>query len=280
MSLARGRIAVEAPSALGALVVGSFLIGAAALGCSGGSGLPDAAVADAPPPTGRFSVGWTIADGERVLTCDEVGALVMSVEVTSPSLGAGYVEAFTCGTGTGTSRFLPVGVYDLAFELVGRSGSLGILPDQRVVVTEDDVVPAAALRYPVKAQGQVDGRLFAGATANCAATGGAQITALSLVMERQGGACVPTTFAIGAGATNPATTYTSTCAATPPTAPCIERDQAITATVGSGSYVVRVRGAVGAAPCWSADQLADVPPAERTLRVDVGLTYFKGPGCP
>jgi hypothetical protein len=256
-------------------------MGASVLGCSGGSGLPDAAVADAPPPTGRFSVGWTIADGDRVLSCDDVGALVMSVEVTSPSLGAGYVEAFTCGTGTGTSRFLPVGVYDLAFELIGRSGTLGIRPDQRLVVTEDDVVPAVALRYPVNAQGRVDGRLLAGATANCSAAGGAQITAMSLVMERQGGACVPTAFTIGAGATNPATTYMSTCAPTPPTTLCIERDQAITATIGSGPYVVRVRGAVGAAPCWSADQLADVPPVDRTLRVDVGLTYLKGtPGCP
>lgn len=226
-------------------------------------------------------MAWTIADGASVLSCDEVGALVMTVEVTSPSLGAGYVEAFTCGAGTGTSKFLPVGVYDLAFELVGRSGSLGILPDQRLVVTEDDVVPAVALRYPVKAQGQLDGRLFAGPTANCAGAGGSQITAVSLVMERQGGACVPTTFTIGANATNLASTYTSTCAATPPTTTCIERDQAVTATVGSGTYVIRVRGAVGAAPCWFADQLADVPPAERTLRVDVGLTYLQGtPGCP
>lgn len=258
-----------------------MLTGAFALGCSGGTGLPDAPPSDGPPAMGRFSVGWTIADGERVLTCDEVGALVVTVVVTSPTIGGGFVEAFTCGPGAATSKFLPVGVYDLSFELVGRSGSLGFLPTQRLVLTEDNTVAAAALRFPVKANGIIDARLFAGSTGNCAGADGARISAVSLVLEKQGGPCVPTTFTIGAGATNPATTYVSTCAPTPPTTACIDRDQQITATVGSGSYVVRVRGTVGALLCWSADQLADVPPAERTLRVDVGLTSLKGtPSCP
>ncbi len=271
------RIASRALSASLSLSL-SALVGALALGCSGGTGLPDAAPSDGPPATGRFSVSWTIADGERVLTCEDVGALVMTVQVTSPSLGGGFVEAFSCGQGTSTSKFLPTGVYDLAFELVGRSGSLGTLPFQRVMVTEDNTVAAEPLRFPIKAQGAIDGRLIAGGAKNC--EGAAAITAMSLVLEK-GGACVPTTFDIAAGGTLPASTYTSTCAQPTPTTVCIERDQKITATVGSGSYVVRVRGAVGAAPCWSADQLADVPPADRTLRVDVGLTYLKNPpSCP
>jgi hypothetical protein len=272
------------------IVPSSVLLAAAiaVAGCSGGSGFPDAGPTDAPPPTGKFSVAWTIADGARALTCEEVGGLVVSIEVTSPAIGGGFVEAFTCGLGNNQSRAVPVGVYDLTFELVGRSGSLGILPAQRVTVSADAVTPVAALQFPVRAQGLIDSRLIAGATSNCAAApGGADIAAMTLQLERQGGACVPTTFAIGAGATRPAFTYESTCATPTPTAVCIERDQAITATVASGTYVVRARGLVGLGPvpppaqCWTADQLVDVPPEQRTLRVDIGLTYLKSAaGCP
>lgn len=277
MSLARCRIVSRA----------SFIaLAIAVAACSGGSGFPDAGEMDAPPPKGKFSVAWAIADEGRALTCDEVGGLVVSIEVTSPAIGGGFVEAFTCGLGTNQSRDLPVGLYDLNFELVGRSGSLGILPSQRVMVSPDAVTTVPALLFPVRAQGLVDSRLFAGDTANCA-TPGASISAMSLVLERQGGACVPTTFTIGANATRAAFTYESTCATPPPAAACIERDQAITATVASGTYVVRARGVVGIGPvpppaqCWSADQLVDVPPEQRTIRVDVGLTYLKGAaGCP
>lgn len=279
MSLARCRITLGQ----------AFLAAALALAaCSGGSGFPDAGETDAPPPTGKFSVAWTIADGARMLTCDEVGGLVVSIEVTSPALGGGFVEAFTCGLGTNESRAVPVGLYDLSFELVGRSGSLGTLPVQRVMVSADSVTPVAPLHFPVRAQGLVDARLVAGATSNCAvAPNGADIATMTLQLERQGGACVPTTFTIGAGATRPAFTYDSTCATPAPTAVCIERDQPITATVASGTYVVRARGVVGLGPvpppaqCWTADQLVDVPPEQRTLRVDVGMTYLKGAsGCP
>jgi hypothetical protein len=259
---------------------------AAAAGCSGGSGFPDAGPGDAPPPTGKFSVAWSIADGARAVTCDEVGGLVVSVEVTSPALNGGFVEAFTCGLGTNTSRDLPVGLYDLSFELVGRSGTLGTLLVQRVMVTADAVTPTADLLFPVKAEGLLDTRLVAGPTANCA-TPGANMATMSIVLERQGGACVPTTFTIGAGAGRAGFQYASTCATPTPTAVCIERDQTITATVGSGSYVVRARGFVGLGPvpppaqCWTTDQLIDVPPEQRTLRLDIGMTYLKGiAGCP
>jgi hypothetical protein len=236
------------------------------LGCSGGSGFPDAGPSDAPPASARFSVTWSIADGGRTLTCDDIGALVVAVEVSGPDIGGGYVEAFTCVGAIGTSKALPAGTYDLAFELVGRSGTLGTLASQRVSLRDNQVVEAAPIRFPVVASGTVVG---------------ANIAAMTLLLEKQGGACVPTTFEIGAGANHPASTYVSTCAIPTPVAPCIERDQPVTAIAGSGEHVLRVRGAVGAATCWSADQLTDVPPARRTLRVDVGLTSLKGTaGCP
>jgi hypothetical protein len=261
------------PSLLG---VSALALGLA--GCSGGSGFPDAPVVE-PPATGRFSVDWTIADGDRVLPCAEVGGVLVSVIATSPDQGGGYVEAFSCGAGTGISRALPVGRYDLSFELKGRSGALVGLPFQQVTITADSVTPAPPQRFPVRAEGMIDARLVAGATANCVA-GGGKITAMSLVLERQGGACVPAAFTI-ATATGPVV-YNSTCPpAAPAVGPCIERNQAVSATLGSGGYVIRVRGDEGAAQCWIADQLEDVPPQQRTVRVDIGLTYLKGiAGCP
>ncbi len=249
-------------------------IGAA---CSGGSGFPDAAV-EQPPQLGRFSVSWTIADGERALTCNEVGALVISTSATSADFGNGYSDAFTCGSGTAVSRALRAGLYDISFELKAPGGSLGTVMATGVRITADAVTTTPPLRFPVTARGSIESRLIAGvATSNCGPAG-ANISAMSLVLEK-GGVCVPATFTIGAGATAPAATYDSTCA-TPPPAPCIERDQAVTATVGSGSYVLRLRGNVGTAPCWAADQLVDVPAAERLLRVDVGLAYLTGANCP
>jgi hypothetical protein len=264
---------------LGGLLWGGLLAG---LGCSGGSGLPQEQKVDAPPAMGRFSVAWTIADGARALTCDEVGALFVSVEVVATNSGGGYVEAFTCDGKMGTSKQLLTGDYDLAFEMRGRSGSLGVLASQRVKVTSDAVTAAAPLMFPVVASGLLDSKLLAGSTSNCGpGPTGSNIASMTLVMEKQGGPCVPTTFTIGAGATRPAATYVSTCATPTPAAPCIERDQAVTATIGSGPYVIRARGVVGAALCWTADQLLDVPPERRTAAVDVSLAYLKGTaGCP
>jgi hypothetical protein len=261
------------------LLLGGLLAG---LGCSGGSGLPQGPQVDAPPATGRFSVAWTIGDGARALVCDDVGALFVSVDVVGTNSGGGYVEVFTCDGKTGTSKPLPIGDYDLAFELRGRSGSLGQLASQRVKVTTDQVTAAAPLMFPVVATGLLDSKVFAGATSNCGpGPNGSNIASMTLVLEKQGGPCVPTTFAIAAGANRVAVTYVSTCATPTPVAPCIERDQAVTATLGSGPYVIRVRGTVGVAACWTADQLLDVPPERRTATVDVSLAYLKGAaGCP
>lgn len=247
--------------------------------CSSGTGLPDAGAPDAAPPTGRFSVAWTLRDGDRVLTCADVGATLLTVEVTGPDVSIGYVEAFTCGIGEGTSKALPPGVYDLAFELVGKSGTLSTPASQRVTITRNGVIAAAPLAISLAATGTLNARLLAGAVSNCAANG-ANLSAMSIVLEKNG-TCVPATFTIAAAGGRPGGTYTSTCAVTTPTTGCIERDQAVTTTVGSGTYTVRVRGLVGANPCWSAAQLADLPPLGRTLMADIGLTYLQGTtGCP
>lgn len=247
--------------------------------CSSGTGLPDAGAPDAAPATGRFSVAWTMQDGGRALTCADVGGTLLTVEVTGPEVSIGYVEAFTCSAGTGTSKALPPGVYDLAFELVGKSGTLARPASQRVTVTGNGVVEAAPLAMTLAATGTLSTRLVAGAVANCAANG-ANLSAMSIVLEKDG-VCVPATFTIAAAGGRPGGTYTSTCAIVTPTTACIERDQTVTTTVASGAYTVKVRGLVGASPCWLAAQLADIPPLARTLMADIGLAYQMGTtGCP
>jgi hypothetical protein len=99
----------------------------------------------------QFSVAWTLVSGTTTVTCDQARALVVSVEVTSPNLGSGFVEAFSCGNGSGTSRKVAPGTYDLAFELIGSGGSLGTLPSQRLQLRGGEVQAAAALRFPVPA---------------------------------------------------------------------------------------------------------------------------------
>lgn len=247
--------------------------------CSSGTGLPDAGAPDAAPSTGRFSVAWTLQDGARALTCADVGGTLLSVEVTGPEVSIGYVEAFTCSAGEGTSKALPPGVYDLAFELVGKSGTLARPTSQRVTVTSNGVVAAAPLIVPLVASGTLSAKLVAGPVANCAANG-ANLSAISIILEKNG-ACVPATFTISAAGGRPGGTYTSTCAVVTPTTGCIERDQTVTTTVGSGAYTVKVRGLVAANPCWLAAQLADIPPLARTLMADIGLGYQQGTtGCP
>lgn len=256
-------------------------MGLAVAACSGGTGLPDASVMDAQPSTGRFTVAWTLADGARTLTCDDVGGQVLSVAVTGPAIGGGYAEAFSCANGVGTSKALPAGVYDLAFELVGKSGSLATPAGQRVTIAAGGTVTAAPLSIALAANGKLDSKLVAGgAAANCA--GASAIAALSIVLEK-GGACVPATFTIAAAGGRPGGVYASTCATPASTTVCVERDQAITTSVGSGAYTIKVVGALaGGAPCWVANQLADIPPLGRTLTMDIGLAYQKGMvvGCP
>lgn len=254
----------------------ALLLGAS---CSSGTGLPDAGAQDAAPATGRFSVTWTLQDGDRALTCADVGGTLLTVEVTGPEVSIGYVEAFTCAAGEGQSKALPPGVYDLAFELVGKSGTLATPASQRITVTGNGVVAATPLAMSLAATGTLSTKLVAGAVANCAANG-ANIGAMSIVLEKNG-SCVPATFTIAAAGGRPGGVYTSTCAINPPTTACIERDQTVTTTVGSGAYTVKVRGLVGTSPCWLAAQLADIPPLARTLMADIGLAYQQGAvGCP
>lgn len=95
-------------------------------------------------------VSWTLVANAQTVTCAQVGALVVAVEVTSPTAGSGFVEAFTCANGMGTSRTVKPGTYDLAFELLGDAGSLGTLPTQRLMLRAKEVAVATPLQFPVQ----------------------------------------------------------------------------------------------------------------------------------
>jgi hypothetical protein len=88
---------------------------------------------------------WTLRNNAGVVSCVDAGATLLVVRVTSPDLGSGFQEAFTCGPGMGLSRKVSPGTYDLEFELSGPRGALGTSPRQRLIVTKDAVVAATPL---------------------------------------------------------------------------------------------------------------------------------------
>src|SRR5688500_4771908 len=94
------------------------------LACGDAGGVPDARVLAPAPPPGTFSLSWTVDDGAATISCEDVGAVAVSVDIIEQSAGAGVTDAFLCATGGGTSRLLAPGTYDLRVVLTGSGGVL------------------------------------------------------------------------------------------------------------------------------------------------------------
>jgi hypothetical protein len=73
-------------------------------------------------------------------------------------------------------------------------------------------------------------------------------------------------------------TYEVNCSS-PQVASCIEQDETLTSPeLQPGSYVVQVRGKVGAVDCWALDTQLDVP-ATGQLQRRITLRRQSAPGC-
>ena len=60
----------------------------------------DAAVIDAPPPTGRVSLSWTIVDDDNMpLTCTDVGASTVELDVAMRLLAGPHRRRMLTGFG-------------------------------------------------------------------------------------------------------------------------------------------------------------------------------------
>ena len=228
--------------------------------CGDDTGPPDARRFDGPPAAGTISLSWTIDDDGTPLTCSQIGASVVSLTIIPVDQPFGTTDAISCSAGMGTSRPLPPGEYHVTAALGGITAEAVEFRD--VVIDPGADTPLGTAAFQVDAVGGFQFQIVAGGQGNCTppAQGGAGIEAMELGLETIGGTCVPVTFDIAAGATQPAGTFSSTC---PPAgqAPCIAQDQdvSVAPTVPSGSYRLTIVGRIGGEPCWARTSQFEVP---------------------
>jgi hypothetical protein len=234
---------------------------------------------------GTITLGWSISHAAAPLTCADVSASTVSVEIVRDGDAFGVVDTFTCTAGTGTSRMLEPGLYHLKISLSGTGGTLDGPENVRdVTVSPGGVATVPPVAFDVDPTGGLKLRITTSAAGgNCAPTaqGGAGITAIRLELRDASGTCVPASFAVAAGAANPAGTYASDCSGS--TYGCIAADQDV--SVGglrTGSYSLLMIGSVGAAACWRRQPNTVVPAAGRVTELPAQqLALQPGvPGCP
>jgi hypothetical protein len=253
-------------------------------GCDKGGFFVDAPPDIPPEQGGKFSLAWTVTDsGGQPISCSRIGGQSVSVALKSTEAITGGSEAFACSTGMGTSGTLLPGRYLADFELTGQVGSLGTAPQQtNVVIRVGETTMLEPVTFAVEATGGLALHLSTGQPGgNCGtlAQQGAGITGTSITLVHTGGGCEPITLSIGAGATQPASSYTINCSS-PTIAPCIENDQAITASgVPSDQYSIHVRGKIGPTDCWTNDDALAVPPLMKVLTSTLNLAKSSAPGC-
>lgn len=257
------RLARVATSCLAGSLAGVALLGLAA--CGDDTGPPDARAIDAPPEGGTVSLSWSISDEGAPLTCTQIGSSIVSLAIVPDEQPFGMTDVLPCGPGMGTSRVVPPGLYDVTVTLGGVDVD-GVRFDDVEVVSGGDT-PIGDAAFEVNAEGGFTFRISAGGQGNCTtpAQGGAGITAMQLELATLAGDCVPVTFDIAAGASLPASTYTTDCTTPAPHA-CIAQDQQITVapTVPSGTYRMAITGFVEAAACWARLAQFNVPAAGAT----------------
>lgn len=265
------------------LSTGLYLLLAA---CGGGGGFPDAPPPDLPPPTGNFSVTWSVVDQNNdPISCERVGASAVTTLAHNLAYEGGTPETFSCATGMGTSQALVVGTYEMGFELYGTAGLLATGAKQTpVTIAANQTTPLDPVRFQVEAQGGLALQLSTGKSGgNCGAVSadGAGIEQVSITLKHSSdGVCEPITLTISDGATQTGGSYTIDCT-TPVDRPCIESDQVLSATgVPSDTYTISISGKVGGVTCWKNGDSIQVPPLNQTLTQTLNLAYQTlTPGC-
>src|SRR5262245_14168919 len=129
-------------ASLGALI--ALAIGSGCGGCDDGGFPTDTKVPDA-TLRGTVSLAWSLTDlTGRPITCDDVGASFVFVELRSNSILGGAVASFACSNSPSTSSPIEVGTYDVRFELHGQSlTSVSAPPQSSVVISAGQNTPLA-----------------------------------------------------------------------------------------------------------------------------------------
>jgi hypothetical protein len=254
---------------------GIQLAGLIALACTTGCGgcSSEGFPVDASPPDavtlGRVSLAWSLTDlAGQPITCDQVGAKTVSLAVRNQAGASGTAASFSCTNSPSVTQFFASGLYSIAFELNGDSGTLATASDQNnVLIAGGQITPLTPVVFPVDAKGSVALSIATppGAS-NCKSPPmGAGITSMTITLVNAGGSCAPVTLLRARGTTSLGS-YTVDCGS-PQTATCIESDETLTpaAPLPSGPYTIHIRGKVGGAECWRNDDALQVPPQAKVL---------------
>ncbi len=237
------------------LVLGSALAwaGIAVSACGGDDTPPDAEpVPDAAPEVGTINLEWEIVYMGNPLTCADVGANTISIRFTPSQGGSGTAEALSCSAMGATTSPIDSGTYDVEVSLI--NGSLQDLAVEQMIndveIVTGQSTALGTLTFEVEPRGTIDFTINAeedGLNCDPDTMNGAGITELRIEFMDSQGACVPTTFTIEAGATQPAGEYMSDCAGS--SYGCIENDQAVSAVVPSGPSSMVFTGYKGVEEC-------------------------------
>jgi len=268
------------------VVLFATALSAFAIGCDcNGDGFPaDARMIDAPEARGTVSLAWSLTDlTGRPITCVDVGANFVSVELRKQASLQGAVASFSCANSPSTSQPIEVGTYEVRFELRGQALTPVTAPPQNsIVITKDQNTELAPVTFAVDTNGMLVLALVAPPfTSNCkpGSMQGAGITAMTITLTRAGGGCVPVTFVRTRGST-PRGTYMVDCSS-PEISTCIENDETLTVpSMASGPYQIHVRGKLSAVECWANDDSLQVPAQGKARTETLNLAFQTGtPGC-
>ena len=257
------------------------------IACDGTGGATTAATATSTCP-GSISLVWSITSASgQPLSCAQAGATSVALRFQSRTGGTPVFTAFPCANSPGITNVAP-GLYDVAIELRNATGTtLATAPPQTsvaVVLGRTKVLTPVTFAVGSGGGGGGESRVVVileaeSLTSNCqpSSAGGAGITGTTITIARVGGGCAPVTLIRNRGDAQIGT-YEVNCSS-PQVASCIEQDETLTSPeLQPDSYVVQVRGKVGAVDCWALDTQLDVP-ATGQLQRRITLRRQSAPGC-
>jgi hypothetical protein len=266
------------------LIAALTLLAIAACEVTGGTATAGLASSTCP---GSISLTWFITNASgQFASCAQVGATSVALRLQSRTGGTPVFTAFPCASSPGTTN-VPPGLYDVAIALHDANGRrLATAPTQTsVAIAIGRTKVLTPVVFAVGSDGGGNASRIAltleaeNVASNCQlrGSGGAGITGTTITLARVAGGCAAVTLVRNRGGV-PIGTYQINCSS-PEVAACIERDETLTsAELEPDSYVMRVRGKIGAVDCWAADPTLVVPSTGQ-LQTKIVLRRQSAPGC-
>ena len=247
---------------------------AALVALTSGSACGSCGPVPVPVARGSASASWSITRAGNVTTCARAGAATVSLLLHDRASGEDTLTSFACTDTQATTAPLPAGTYDATLALHAADGVImATAPMQPAITIAAGQV--TALRPEAFAANDI-GRLvlsIAPLTTSpmCLShdRGGQGITGHVVALFQAAGGCAAVTFRRMRGSMQVGT-YTVNCSA-PQVAPCIERDETLTAIdIAPGPYAISVSALAGTLQCGSGEDVVLVPanvPAIKPIQI-------------